>query len=482
MLQKQVFLMLVCGTAVASLFLLTGCGEQKAKTTAKTDKSVVAVKSGKVQAKPIAALSNIAVNPSFEEGEIFNSGLYKKGKSSIKKPIGWTTKGQILNNFTGWVSDEAHTGKRSLKIENIGGTNAYWQGGPIIFKEPTNAFKISIWTKTKEIKKKSKKSKFQLSFNVYLKGDNNKEVMTKLVIDIPQTNHDWTKTESKALFTAKIIKVVPNLSFSGMVGTAWFDDMNLVADNIFSKDNVIFDSNTKATFTKNAKLLSEKNNEKIYQVSGNQTIFSSDFIPVKRDKIYKLYGMFGSKGEKPSKLYFGYSAYTKDKKFISRISVNYVKNTETKLLKKCVKGDSVLYIVNGKNWISHGNIAFGVDSSGKYADLPNFNLSSTITNISNDGKSWEIKLSKPISKDYPAGTNIREHVIRGTYIYNVAESKSIPHDWIECSGVILGDKGDYSGIDKLYPRTGYVKILMLMNYKQPKEIIQFKNIKLQESD
>jgi len=240
MLQKQVFLMRVCGMTVTLFFLLTGCGEQKAKTTAKTDKSVVAtVKSSKIQTKTVTALPNIAINPSFEEGKVFNSGLYEKGKSSTQKPVGWATSGQVLNDFTGWVSDEAHSGKRSLKIENVGGTNACWKGEPIIFKEPVNAFKASIWTKTKEIKDKTGKGKFQLVIDVYLKDDNDKEVKEKVIIDIAKTDHNWEKTREAFLYAMNIVKIVPSLYFSGTSGVIWFDDLDIIKREIIRGKNII---------------------------------------------------------------------------------------------------------------------------------------------------------------------------------------------------------------------------------------------------
>jgi hypothetical protein len=240
MLQKQVFLMRVCGTAITSLFLLTGCGEQKAKTTSKTAKRVVAtVKSGKIQTKTIAALPNVAINPSFEEAKVFKSGLYKKGKYPTEKPVGWTTKGQILNDSSGWATGEEHTGKHSLKIENIGGTNAYWKGKAIIFKEPVNAFAASIWTQAKEIKDKIGKGNFQLAFDVYLKGDNNKEIKERVVIDIAKTVHNWKKTKGTALFATNIIKIVPYLYFSGMSGSVWFDDLNIVKREVVRGKNII---------------------------------------------------------------------------------------------------------------------------------------------------------------------------------------------------------------------------------------------------
>ena len=469
MLQKDFFLMNCCGIVLGVSIFLSGCGKPKKKDLARKPDKPAAVKA-----------SNLVFDSSFEKGKIFKSKLQKNEKA-IKKPVGWTSTGQVLNDSSGWVLDEARSGKHSLKIKNIGGSNAYWTGEAIVLKKTANVLETEIWTKAKDMIDKTGTGKLQLIFDVHFKGDNKLEIRKRVFIDIPKTNHDWIKTKKKVLLPGNIIKATPYLSFAGMTGTVWFDDIKVSAYDVL-KGKLLFDSNTKVTFTKNAKLLSTESSEKIYQVLGDQEIFSSDFIPVKLNKVYKLSGMFRSKGEKASKLHFGYAAYTKDKKHIIRASVNYVKNTETKLSRKCAKGDSVIYIDSAKNWKKGGQIAFDVDISGEYKDLPNFNLSSAIRNLSKDGELWKIELSKPMSKAYPVGTNIREHMTGGTYIYNAASSKIIPNDWTECSGVILGDKGEYSRIKKLYPRTGYVKVLMLTNYKHPKGIIQFKNIRVQESN
>ena len=494
MSRKQVISSTLSSVVSASLFLMVGCGKQKTESTEKTKKPVAIVKPAKVQTATIGTPSNIAINPSFEESKTFDSGVYKKGKYPKKKPLGWVTKNQILNDFSGWATDEAHSGKRSLKIENIGGSNAYWKGTPIILKEPANVFKAGIWTKTKDIK--SKRGRFQLAFDVHLKSDKIK----RIYINIPQNNHNWEKTEGKTLFTEDITKIVPYLYFSGMTGTVCFDDFSVCSMNIeLSKKKLVFNSNNKKPafnirpfyvpinpknfsdeLSAESKALILEEQATIYKVKGSKTIVSRDFIPIEEGKIYKLSGEFKALGEEPSKLYFGYGPYTKSKKFISKQSVNFIEGTETELVRACKPTDKIIFIKNAKNWHA-GNInyiAFGIDRSGKYLDLPNFNLSPAgIEKINKSDNCYEIILKKACGKTYPAGTKIREHASGANYIYNAADNSLVNEKWNTFPGFIMSNKFDLS-INNCYPKTKYIKLIMLPNNGTPKSTLQFKNIKI----
>lgn len=425
---------------VSSLILFTACG--KSQTT-----------NHKLES------TNLVHNGSFEQG-----------------PDGWHTKNQFLNDVTGWVTEEHHSGKHSLKIENIGGTNAYWQGEPIVFKEPANAFETSIWTKTKNIKEN--KGKFEIVLDVWT-NNNNEEKHYRKVINILDIGHRWIQTKGKAVFAGNIVKIVPSVYFSGNIGTVYLDDFSIVPTNIAFVGKVLFDSNSNALVSDSGNIepVSNKNGKKIFEVKGKQPVFSKDLIEIDSNKTYLLSGMFKSKSSENSKLFFGYIPLTKDKKFIPRQSVQYVTNSETELIRACTNGDSILYIKNGTEWYSDPGcfIGFDVDNSGKYADLPNFNLSPSISKAIQKGSFWKIELSAPCTKNYPRGTKVREHVDNGMGIYdfNAGRNVDIPDTWTKCKGI----KSDYI---KFYPGTKYVQII-LINYK-PSGVLDydFKNIKMME--
>lgn len=96
---------------------------------------------------------------------LVHNGDFEQGTSA---PVGWHTENQFLNDITGWTPDESHSGKHSLKIENIGRSDAHWVGEPIVFDKSIQGFNASVWTKAKDI---NSGGKYQIAFDVFLKDD-----------------------------------------------------------------------------------------------------------------------------------------------------------------------------------------------------------------------------------------------------------------------------------------------------------------------
>lgn len=448
-----------------SLLLMSGCGKSKETEVEKKDITASPVPEGK---------RNLAINPSFEDGTTF------KGALGIRqKPLGWRTKNQFLNDSNGWASDEAHSGDRSLKIENIGGTSAYWEGAPVIFKDPVNALEISIWTKTKEINNETQKGKFRIELVIFPEDANSRETET-IRIYITKENHNWEKTERKIFFKKDISKLVPYICFSNASG--FIDDLFLHAYNTKSVEGkILFDSN-KNKFSGKINNVSKSSPDIIYTVKGARIIQSADFLPVKTDKIYELSGAFRSADKESAKFYFGYIPYTGAKVFIPGQAVNYVSETETELVKACASKDTVIYVKNAAHWVISkiSCVAFNIDSSGGKSDLPNFNLSGLgIDKIKKSDNSCEISLSEPVGRNFPAGTKVREHVNSWTYIYNAASESMVGTEWMNFSGLI-GSSDSKCIIDKFYPETKYVKMVIFADERTPAAALQFKNIKLRE--
>jgi hypothetical protein len=445
-----------CLLFAALLFCLCACDLFKTEKTGK-----------------IADGSNSAPNPSFEESKVFNAGISRKKKSSIEKPLAWITEGQILNDSRGWSSEEAHSGKRSLKIENIGGTDAYWKGAPVVLRGNANSIKCSIWTKTREIQDKVGKGRFQLVFLVFYKSRGSSAEKAKtFCVDIPKTVHDWQKTSGKIFVGARITRIIPHLYFSGMAGAAWFDDITL--EPYFDQGKVLFDSNVSNAFEM---VPSGDDDEKIYSIEGTEHVAGRDFIAVCPDKIYKLSGWFKS-ASGSSFIYFGFIPYDRNKKYIPCHAVKYIENTETELAKKCISNDKIIFVKDARNWrvMNSACVAFAVDDSGKYADLPNFNYSSAgIRKISREGGHWKIELKTACGRTYPADTKVREHFNdgSGTYIYSAAKHSSVPAKWTAYQGIVW----DNQSLCIFRPGAEYVKIVILQSENAS---LDFKNIKLEE--
>ena len=81
---------------------------------------------------------SVIPNPSMEEGNIH--------------PDYWRTDNNNLSIEEGWDKDVAHSGSRSLKIENTTGTEAHWLGESLRFPRPyPQTLTLGGWAKVEEI-------------------------------------------------------------------------------------------------------------------------------------------------------------------------------------------------------------------------------------------------------------------------------------------------------------------------------------------
>ena len=162
-------------------------------------------------------------------------------------------------------------------------------------------------------------------------------------------------------------------------------------------------------------------------------------------------------------------------------AVNYIPETETELIKACTSKDKVIIIKDASNWktISHGCIAFNIDDSGQYKDLPNFNLSTRgIDKIEKFGQVWKIYLLKEIGCNYPSHTKIREHKGGWTYIYSAACGSSVPNSWTKYQSLSTAET--YFPM-AFFPGTKYVRIFLMTNDSESSDVVlSLKNIKLVE--
>lgn len=205
---------------------------------------------------------------------------------------------------------------------------------------------------------------------------------------------------------------------------------------------------------------------------GNATVTSTQLLPLDPDKTYTLTGWFKSAGQEPSRLHFGYIPYDADKKSIQPVNVTRLAGTETTLTQDCHPDDTIVKIANGAKWriITHARIAFEIDDSGQYNDLPNRKLSgSGVNKIEDKGDHWEIHLANKCGLAYPAGTKIGEHISGATFIYNAASGAPVPHTWTKYTANIKGVARNGGPTNKWWRGTEYFRVLMLTNYAQNAE-------------
>lgn len=198
---------------------------------------------------------------------------------------------------------------------------------------------------------------------------------------------------------------------------------------------------------------------------------SNEYIEIDLNKEYNLSGDFKSTGVGESKLYFGYVPLDENYERIeSRDITPFAPNTETTLFESVSPSDTSVKILDGSNWGNGGYIAFDIDDSGSYNDLPNSQLSSFITDvIEHPGEGhWEIVVDSA-NENFPAGTKIREHNGAGSYMYAAFDTgppDDIPFTWKNLNGVTIGENVEGVSFGKWWRGTKYVQLLMLPNWGQ----------------
>lgn len=195
--------------------------------------------------------------------------------------------------------------------------------------------------------------------------------------------------------------------------------------------------------------------------------FSEALIPVDPNAHYELSGFFMSE-EGTANVYLGFDCYDVDQRRITSVEITPIPGTETELLEDANKGDEVLKIKNGSAWVfdpswtpGYGVVAFDVDDSGAYSDLPNRKLSPMgIAAIRQAGGQWEVELAKPMGANYPAGTKVREQRGLGAYRWILAKG-GIGSQWVELKGEMSGVSTAGQEPGKFWPGTRFVKVAIL---------------------
>ena len=193
---------------------------------------------------------------------------------------------------------------------------------------------------------------------------------------------------------------------------------------------------------------------------------SDDFIELDPEAQYEL-SCFAMSQQGGAKWTIGFDCYDAEQKRILSEDVTIIEGTETALTEEAVKGSKVLKIANGQSWAFEpgsspkwGVVAFNVDDSGAFSDLPNRERSDWgITAIRQVGGQWEVELKNPLRTDYPAGTKVRQHKTAGTCMW-IGELVA-PTEWTQTKGRRSGLSMFRDNSKKFWPGTRFVKIFIL---------------------
>ena len=201
------------------------------------------------------------------------------------------------------------------------------------------------------------------------------------------------------------------------------------------------------------------------------TIQSTNAFEVDMANTYYISGQFKSTGlGGDSLLYFGYEPFDENMIEIESEQVFTIDNTETELYEDIKSTDKIIKIVDGNNWVTnynHERMAFHIDISGSFDDLPNRDLSNKdIVRVQPFGSYWEVEFDTVAGKTYSAGTKVRQHIAGGTYMYDGANEEYVGSDWTIYNGVTSGENIKGIAAGKWWPGTKFAKILFLSNLGQ----------------
>lgn len=220
-------------------------------------------------------------------------------------------------------------------------------------------------------------------------------------------------------------------------------------------------------------------------IDNSSYIVSKNFIPVEPGKKYTLSGTFKSLGTKPSRVYYGFICYCKDKKTVETTHSNVVPDSAATLAAECNKGDKKIVIKANKAW--KPNYAAAFNAKDDFSDLPNREIvykTVKITPQGENGETMEVELSAPLTKSYPAGTPVRAHSpAYGTFIYTAICGSLVPAEWKTYTGTAsIAEPGKMS-YKLLRPGTAFVKIIILPNYgKKGDEKMVFTDLNLKVAE
>ena len=240
---------------------------------------------------------------------------------------------------------------------------------------------------------------------------------------------------------------------------------------------------------------------------------SNNLTYVNPEKSYKISWMFRSVGEHKSRLYYWFAEYDKDFIRIENKHVNVVAWTETILTQDVNPGDKTITFKNiwgtmcniwwnHSTFDTHAVVAFDIDDSGEYNDLPNRNVNpynwptyqdwsygQSMRSITNNGETCTVNFSWTMIHTYPVWTHIRMHQSGGQYNYKAASNSIVPNTWKEYIWTVqwISNYGASSSTFRKW--TVFIKPLILVNYpyssysteyyKNSGMTLQFDNLELE---
>ena len=163
---------------------------------------------------------------------------------------------------------------------------------------------------------------------------------------------------------------------------------------------------------------------------------------------------------------------------IHSMNVSSVSGTDTVLVSAARKGATEIVIKNGAKWKKIHCIQF--NSKTDFSDLPNFDTAYyNISSIEKKGENYLIAFAKPLRKDYPAGTALRQSARGNAFV--LGRPDRAKDNWIKFGMTIYGESRGGIAHGKFWPGMTAGKLQIWLNCRKSEgAALQIRNFKLTE--
>lgn len=201
-------------------------------------------------------------------------------------------------------------------------------------------------------------------------------------------------------------------------------------------------------------------------------------------KKYTVSGEFRFLGTAPKYFYMGFAPLTAKNRPIAPECFHAVPGTETTLAAPAAVGDRSIKVAGAEKWDSKRSycaVVFNVKDD--FADFPNYTYAGTKKgSIKKEGDVWEIELTAPLKKAYPAGTRVRQHLFGGTFIYPVMKSGKFGSGWEKFSGTVTGMTKSTRSDKAFWPCTAKARVIVLTSGGADDSVLEFRNLTVEENE
>jgi prepilin-type N-terminal cleavage/methylation domain-containing protein len=225
-------------------------------------------------------------------------------------------------------------------------------------------------------------------------------------------------------------------------------------------------------------VLSSKSNSIWLKIDWDVQFNANDYTYVDANKTYRISGKFRSAGLTQSIMYYGFVEYDANFVHIHPSDVSTVVNSETVLTRSVNSSDTIIEFADSWNTCSvwwaapffsqYATVAFNIDDSGQFNDLPNRNQTQKdgFISIVDNGSTCTLTLRSAANNTYPIGTKIRAHYPGSTFNYIAAAGVTVPNVWTDFSGIIQWTSMKWIDYSTFRRGTKFIRPLILANYHQ----------------